>query len=45
MDDAASNVTERIVHGHHMAVANDELDARRQAGRHRLRLPKTWHRQ
>jgi hypothetical protein len=45
MDDSASNVTERIVHGHHMAVANDELAARRQDGRHRLRLPKTWRRQ
>ena len=42
MHDAASNVTERIVHGHHMAVANDELAACRQTGRHRLRSRKAW---
>jgi hypothetical protein len=45
MDDAISNITEPSVHGHYMTVANDELATRRQTGRHRLRLPKTWRRQ
>jgi len=40
MHSAARNVAKRIVHSHHMAVANDELAACRQAGRHRLRSRK-----
>jgi hypothetical protein len=42
MDDAASNVTQRIVEGHHMAIANHELAAGRQAGRCRLRFREAW---
>jgi hypothetical protein len=42
MHGATSNVTERTVQGHQVAITNHELAAGGQASRYWLRLRKAW---